>query len=71
MIRFTEELTGAKRDPQLLRQFFWRAASNCRRNGFKRSAVIIASNIDVLADCLTQKSVPTKASLPRFPSPNP
>ena len=71
MIRFDEELAEAKRDPRLLRQFFWRAASNCRRNGFKRSAVIIANNIDVLADCITQKYGPTKASVLRFLRPNP
>ena len=50
-----DELTKAKRDPVLLRCYLWRAASICRRNGLKLSAVIIAGNIGVLANALEQR----------------
>jgi hypothetical protein len=37
-------------------QYFWRAAGICRRNGLRRSAVIIAANIDALAKSLPRQT---------------
>ncbi len=51
------------------RQSLWRAANTCRRMGLKRSAVVIAENLDVLAHALErpnrQSDVPSVRTQPR------
>jgi hypothetical protein len=57
-----DEPAKAKRDPILLRRYLWRVASVCRRNGLKRSAVVIAGNIDALASALAWRGTdPTRS----------
>ena len=49
---------------QSRRQYFWRAANACRRIGLKRSAIVIAENIDSLVDALERPKLPRSKTLP-------
>ncbi len=58
-----------------LRKYFWRAATICRRHGLKRSAVVIADNIEALTDAMIKRShtrpVPPTTGVSAVPSSNP
>lgn len=56
-----DEMRHARRDRAWLRQYFWRAATICRRNGLQRTAVIIAGSIDALANSLAPPGPPSHA----------
>jgi hypothetical protein len=76
MLAFVEPLAmisddETKRDQIRRREYFWRAASICRRHGLKRSAVVIAANIDALAKSQRQQTVATTRRGPFVPTRNP
>jgi hypothetical protein len=53
---FDDQFAQARRDPILLRQYFWRAATICRRKGLRHSALTIANNMQEMADALARRA---------------